>query len=86
MTTVIKQDTDLKQFLESEGYYNVRILEDGIVCNSHFLFTDSVIINPDYTGYERRICYPKDRGLAEKMCLGMSSVDDKPIAGYTALK
>lgn len=83
---IAAQDIKLKDFLEGQGNYNVRIIDDGIVCNAHFLFTDSVIINPDYTGYERRICYPKNSGLAEKMCMGMKSVDDDALPGYTALK
>lgn len=81
-----QQDAALKAFLESQGYYNARLLEDGIVCNRHFIFTDAVIIGANWTGYERRICYPRGSGLAEKMCLEMVSVDDKPLPGYTALK
>lgn len=84
--TPAPQDEALKTFLESQGYYNVRILEDGVICNNHFIFTDAVIIGANYGGYERRICYPKHMGLAEQMCLGMSSVDDAPLPGYTALK
>jgi hypothetical protein len=81
-----RQDITLKDFLESQGYYNVRILEDGVICNNHFMFTDAVIIGANHNGYERRICYPKGSGLAEKMCLGMVSFDDEPLPGYTALK
>lgn len=85
-TTAHKQDKSLKDFLESQGYYNVRILEDGVICNNHFMFTDAVMIDVNYGGYARRVCYPKGSGLAEKMCLGMASVDDEPLPGYTALK
>ncbi|MFA7278785.1 MAG: hypothetical protein WC100_01710 [Sterolibacterium sp.] len=80
------QDQKLAAFLVENDYYNIRFLKDGIVCNSHFLYTDAVIINPNWTGYERRICYPKQSGLAEIMCVTMQSVDDEPLAGYTALK
>lgn len=86
MTGLHWQDAQLKDFLEQQGCYNVRFLEDGLICNSHFLFTDAVIIGANYGGYERRICYPRGSGLAEKMCLGMSSVEDSPLTGYTALK
>lgn len=81
-----KQDLDLKAFLESEGYYNVRILPDGVICNAHFIFTDAVLIEVNRESYERRICYPRGTGLAEKMCLGIQTIYDKPIPGYTALK
>lgn len=79
-------DERLKAFLEKNGYYNVRILSDGVICNRHFLFTDAVIIGANWGGYERRICYPGGSGLAEKMCLQMQSVDDPPLPGYTAIK
>lgn len=79
-------DEQLKRYLETEGYYNVRILKDGIVANIHYLFTDSVIIGANWGGFERRICYPKGMGLAEAMCQNMQSVDDDPLPGYTALK
>lgn len=79
-------DIKLKAFLESQNYYNVRFLEDGVVCNAHFIFTTAVIINPNYGGFERRICYPKGSGLAERMITDMKSVDDPPLPGYTALK
>ena len=79
-------DEKLKEFLEHQGYYNVRLLPDGVIANIRYIFTDSVIIGANYGGFERRICYPRGSGLAEKMCLGMTSVDDAPIPGYTALK
>lgn len=80
------KELELLRFLERNQYYNIRFLEDGVVCNYHFLFTDAVIIDPNFSSYERRICYPRGSGLAEKMCLGMKSVDDKPLPGFTALK
>lgn len=81
-----KQDIELQKFLEKQGYYNIRFLEGGVICNANFLFTDAVLIEVGYESYERRICYPKGSGLAEKMCLQMNSTDDVPIPGYTALK
>lgn len=79
-------DEKLKDYLESNGYYNVKILDDGVICNCHFLFTDAVIIGANFSGYDKRVCYPRGSGIAEKMCLGMLSIDDDPLPGYTALK
>lgn len=81
----LSHDEKLKAFLEKNGYYNVRILPDGIVCTFDFIFTRAVIINPNWTGYEKRYCYEK-RELAVKMCDEMQSVDDPPLPGYTAIK
>ncbi len=83
---MIGTDEQLKRYLEGMGYYNVRILKDGVVANIAYLFTDSVIIGANWGGFERRICYPKGMGLAEAMCKSMGSVDDVPLPGYTALK
>jgi hypothetical protein len=82
----MNQDEKLVEYLKSEGYYNVRILNDDVICNHHFIFTDAVLIECTYTGYTRRVCYPRGSGLAEKMCLGMVSIWDEPFPGYTAIK
>ena len=78
-------DNQLKSFLEDQGYKNIRILPDGIVCTNDFMFTRAVLINVDYEGYEKRYCY-KNRELADKMCLSMTSIYDEPLPGFTAIK
>lgn len=79
-------DRELKKFLLTEGYYNIRFLEDGCIANYHMLYTTAVVIDITECGYTRRICYPKGSGLAEKMCLQMKTFNDTPLPGYTALK
>lgn len=83
---LLKQDQELKDYLESMGYYNIRFLEEGVICNAHFIFTDAVLIDVNRNSYSKRICYPRGSGLAEKMCLQMKEFLDKPIDGYTTLK
>jgi hypothetical protein len=54
---------DLKKFLEEQGYFNVRILQDGLVCNFDMLFTRALVIDPDFGGMPGgRVCY-EDRTL-----------------------
>jgi len=84
-TAELSHDEKLKAFLEKNGYYNIRILPDGMVCNFDFIFTRAVVINPNWQSYEKRYCY-ENRALASKMCLEMQSVDDEPLPGYTAIK
>ena len=81
-------DSRLKQFLEDQGYKNVRILPDGIICTSRYIFTTGVLINPNWSSYEKRFCY-ENHALAEKIASEMVSVEDflsNPIPGYTAVK
>lgn len=79
-------DWKLKQHLEKQGYYNVRILPDGIVCNVDMLFTSGVAIDPDYHGINGgRVCYP-NKSLAMRACDIMKSIHDDPLPGFTSDK
>lgn len=77
----------LKEFLESEGYFNVRILPDGVVCNYRYLFTTGLMLEPDFDSPATlgRLCY-EDHALAVLACAGMTSIYDEPLPGWTADK
>ena len=56
----------LKIFLESQGYYHVRKLEDGrVICLYNFMFTTGIILDPTFTGYNGRYCYPEQLDAIE---------------------
>ena len=76
-----------KKWLEDEGggYYNVRILPDGLVCNFDFMFTTACIIDISIQDVGIRFCYA-DREKARQMCLEMKSISDKPWPGMSAIK
>lgn len=49
---------DLKEFLESEGYYAIREI-DGKVCGLHnYMYTCGLVVGLTRIGYDRRYCYP----------------------------
>jgi hypothetical protein len=74
------------RLLEDQGYFNVRILPDGLVCNFNMLFTRALVIDPDFGGTPGgRVCY-EDRALAVEACNAMTSIYDEPLPGYTADK
>jgi len=75
----------LRAYLESEGYFNLRQLPDGIVGNLKMVFTVAVCIGLDQYGMEGRTCYAT-RHLAEQACNALTSIDDEPLPGYTARK
>lgn len=80
-----KYDEKLKEFLIKEGYKDVRILKDGIVGTIDYITTRAVLVGLDYSGFEARYCY-QNRPLASLVCQGLKSVDDKPAAGFSAIK
>lgn len=76
----------LQEYLKTEGYFNIRFLEDGAcIANLRFLYTVAVVVGINEYGYERRICYPNET-LAVACCKYMKTADDAPLPGYTALK
>lgn len=79
------EDIKLKHFLEDCGYWNIRFLPDGVVCNARMMFTTAVLVDVNHAAYEKRFCY-ENHALAEVCCLQMTSVDDEPLPGWTALK
>lgn len=74
-----------KKWLEDQGYYNVRILSDGLVANYDFLCTTACIVDISIQDVGTRFCYP-DRKKARNMCMNLESINDKPLPGMTAIK
>jgi len=81
----INEDQKLKEYLESEGYFNVRILPDGVIGNLDMIFTRAVMVELDWGGVRTRYCY-EDRELAVQACNSLESIEQKPLDGYTAVK
>lgn len=79
------EDEKLEKFLLSQGYYNIRFIDGGCVANYKFMFTTAVVLDINGWGYGGRYCY-EDACLAELMCLGMKTLDDEPLPGYTVIK
>jgi len=51
-------EQSLKQFLEENGYFNIRTLSDGrIIANLKFVFTTAIVVGIDESGYYGRYCY-----------------------------
>lgn len=77
---------ELIQYLETEGYFNLRVLPDGDVIGCvNMIFTVGVVLGLDRHGYDTRICYP-NRTLAIAACNRLQHIDDAPLPGYTAIK
>jgi len=56
----MKQNS-LTRMLVSEGYYNLRVLPNGVVIGLYdFIFTVGLCYGLDETGYSGRYCYPKE--------------------------
>lgn len=74
---------ELIDFLLSEGYKNVRELEDGtIVGTIGLMFTTAICIDLDVCGYDKRFCFEShDTALLEISKL--KSGNDEP-SGYIA--
>lgn len=76
-------NTKLIQFLEKEGYENLRVLEDGTVCATlELIFTRSICIGLNYQSWEKRFCF-SDRELAVTELNKLKTGDDEPV-GYVA--
>lgn len=68
----------LVQFLESEGYQHVRVLEDGCVAAcSELLFTRALYIGLTFTGWDKRYCF-EDRSLAVAELAKLKDQDSVP--------
>lgn len=75
---------ELLSYLATEGYFNLRVLDDGtIIGNLDLLYTRSLVIDLDRVGWGKRYCY-ENRAQAVSACKAMSSGDDEPLAGYVA--
>jgi len=75
----------LIKFLESQGYWNIRELPDGIVCNAKMIFTTALLIDVTEHCYDHRYCFEKQAD-AEAACLAMNSIDDEVQKTYVKRK
>ena len=49
---------NLYKFLKMQGYYQIRMLDDGrVICLSDFMFTTGIIVDINRYGYSHRYCY-----------------------------
>lgn len=76
----------LLEFLESEGYTDLRTLEDGSIVGVYkMLFTWGTVVDLDHYGHGGRVCWPTYEQAA-LFARTMVTIDDAPPPGYTALK
>ena len=65
---MLMADKKLIEYLESEGYENIRELSDGrIICTFDFLFTRAIIVDATWDGYGDRYCYPDREEAAREI-------------------
>ena len=57
----------LFDFLEKEGYYNLRVIDGVVVGINRFIFTYAIVVGLTYTGYERRYCYKDEKAAGEAL-------------------
>ena len=77
-------ETEL-EFLKSQEYYSLVVLEDGTICGlSRLMFTTALYIGLNGCGgWERRYCYLKEQ-QALKALGYLKTGDDEPAMGYVA--
>ncbi len=52
---------ELEKWLLQNDYYQLKVLPDGRICGLlRMLFTEALVINMDWSGYEYRYCYEPD--------------------------
>ena len=78
-------ENELLKYLSSEGYNNLRVLEEGIIGTIDMIFTRALVIDINEGGYGHRYCYP-DRMKADLACAALQHLDDEPLSGYVAIK
>lgn len=77
-------DYRLLEDLEQDGYFDLRVLEDGSVVGlGRLMFTTALYIGLNEISWERRYCY-EDAGLAKAALMGLVTGDDFPLEGYVA--
>lgn len=76
----------LLDWLQSEGYTDLRVLEDGSVVGvMKMLYTWGTVVDMDYYGHGGRVCWPTYEQAAHFASI-MKTINEVPPAGYTALK
>lgn len=79
-------DDKLLKFLESEGYTDLRTLEDGsIVGVMRMLYTWGTVVDMEYHGHGGRVCWPTYEQAAY-FARTIKTIEDEPPPGFTALK
>lgn len=77
-------DQELLAFLKDNGYFHLRVLEDGAVVGlGKLMFTTALHIGLTELSWERRYCY-EDPALAEKAIAALKTGEDFPLEGYVA--
>lgn len=47
----------LKEYLEKEGYFDIKVI-NGVYCGLYrFIFTTGLVVGLDFYGYNHRYCY-----------------------------
>jgi hypothetical protein len=68
----------VQRIKEEQGYLQVKELEDGsIAAILDLMYTRAIILGVDAYGYSSRFCF-KDRALADRRFLELTSEDDVP--------
>ncbi len=71
-------DSDLTDFLESQGYVAMRLMPDGSIAGiNKFLFTYGLCTKLDFCGYEDRWCFD-DKDDAIGSLLAWNGLGDPP--------
>lgn len=83
--TEIKMEniSQLKEFLEGEGYYQLRKIEGRGLCGLlPFIYTVAIVYGIDSIGYKGRYCYPREN--ANDLVLAYTIWDGKedPIGNW----
>ena len=64
------QQNNLKEYLEAEGYSQIKHIEGLGLCGIRpFIYTTAIVVGLNETGYKYRYCYPKNRALECVMAL-----------------
>lgn len=74
---------DFCNFLQANGYFSARTLEDGTVAALFkLLFTTAICTNIGWVGYGNRFCFESE-SLAQSELFKLSACDDQP-SGWVA--
>lgn len=75
--------SELLAYLKTEGYNNLRVLDDDcIVGTLELAFTRAIFIGLNRYGWERRFCF-EDKELALVELAKLKTENDEPV-GYVA--
>lgn len=76
---------DLYRFLEQQGYYQIKTLDDGrVIALLDLMFTTGIFVDINFGGYNHRYCY-KDRNDAIFSIKTWDGKDDS-LQGWVAKK